>query len=279
MKKNGEIKRWKILVICISAFAYTGGVMADPDSGKAGKLVFEVKASNGSLQRRVTGPVMADVNGVPGEPVDSFVWNGIGSVPIKGSAKLKIDPVNNTGKIEAKWEDENGHWTYTQTMFVAPGHPTGLRVGSSASETILVSGDPVMTNVYLHGDTTAGGPVMPTQFNLLTTWGPAEVTLNGMPFENPYDGPVPLWAGHTMTAVGARGADKTIRTKSGGIFNPMKKSEGVVDDNDLEFHLVFHDMPGPVMTGNVPPPLSFFYHLTFEDVKISIKHRDPKAPE
>ncbi len=116
MKKKGEIKRWKILVICISAFAYTGGVMADPDSGKAGKLVYEVKASNGSLQRRVTGPVMADVNGVPGEPVDSFVWNGVGSVPIKGSAKLKIDPVNNTGKIEAKWEDENGHWTYKQTL-------------------------------------------------------------------------------------------------------------------------------------------------------------------
>lgn len=82
-----------------------------------------------------------------------------------------------------------------------------------------------------------------------------------------------------MTAIGARGADKTIRTESGGIFNMMKKSEGVVDNDDLEFHLVFHDIPGPAMTGNVPPPLSFFYHLTFENVKISIKNRDQGISE
>jgi hypothetical protein len=52
-------------------------------------------------------------------------------------------------------------------------------------------------NVYLHGDTTAGGPVLPTVFNLLTTWGPAEITLNGQPFENTLDG-TPLWPGHTI---------------------------------------------------------------------------------
>jgi len=279
MEKKDGFMKWKILVFCISASVYAGIALADPDPKGAGKLVYEVKASNGSLQRRVTGPVIAAVDGVPAEPVDSFVWDGNGSVPIEGSARLTIDPVTNTGKIEAKWEDENGHWTYKQTRFVAPGHSTGLRVGSSASETILEMGDPVMTNVYLHGDTTAGGPVMPTQMNLLTTWGPAEVTLNGLPFENPYDGPVPYWAGHTMTAVGARGADKTIRTKSGDIFNPMRRSQGVVDNDDLEFHLVFHDIPGPAMTGNIPPPLSFFYHLTFEDVKISIHHRDAKTSD
>ncbi|VAX05606.1 hypothetical protein MNBD_GAMMA25-1057 [hydrothermal vent metagenome] len=272
MKISYGCLKWS-MVMCIFTVIYSGNVIADPDDEKKARLVYEVKASNASLQRRVTGPIVASVNGVAAEPVDSFVWDGNGSVPIKGWAKLKIDPVANTGKIMAQWEDENGHWTYKQTMFVAPGHPTGARIGSSLSSTILEVGDSVMTNVYLHGDTTAGGPVMPTQLNLLTTWGPAEVTLNGESFDNPYDGPLPLWAGHTMTAVGARGEDRTIRTESGGIFSIMKKSEGVVDNDDLEFHLVFHDAPGP-LTGNVPPPLSFFYHLTFEDVKISIKHND-----
>lgn len=273
MKMRYGLLKWS-MVTCIPAIMYAGHVAADPHNEKTAQLIYEVKATNASLQRRITGPVVATVNGVAAEPVDSFVWDGNGSVAVKGWAKLKIDPRANTGKIQAQWEDENGEWRYVQTVFVSPGHPTGLRVGSSASSTVLEIGDPVMTNVYLHGDTTAGGPVMPTQLNLLTTWGPAEITLNGESFDNPYDGPVPLWAGHTMTAVGARGEDKTIRTESGEIFNMMKKSEGVVDNDDLEFHLVFHDAAGPAMTGNVPPPLSFFYHLTFEDVKISIKHKD-----
>ena len=43
--------------------------------------------------------------------------------------------------------------------------------------------------------------------------------------------------------------------------------------DELAFHLVFHDMPGPQMAANVPPPLSFFYHLSFNKVKIKITHR------
>jgi len=114
--------------------------------------------------------------------------------------------------------------------------------------------------------------VLPTVFNLLATWGPAEVTLNGEPFQNPFDGPAPLWAAHTMTTVGVRNPDGTVRTINGDIFNGMlDPANGAVDDDDLEFHLVFHDAPGP-MTTNFPPPLSFFYHLTLEDVKIEIKH-------
>ena len=215
------------------------------------------------------------MNGVPAEPVDSFVWDGVGSTPIKGSVKLEIDPVANTGKIRAKWTDENGEWTFVQTAFVSPGHPTGLRIGPSAATTELVTDDPVTTNVYLHGDTGAGGPVLPTVFNLLATWGPARVTLNGQPFENPFDGPAPLWAAHTMLTVGVRNDDGTVRTVDGDIFNPMvTPANGAVDNGRLEFHLVFHDAPGPTMTSNFPPPLAFFYHLTFRDVKVKIKYAD-----
>jgi len=73
-----------------------------------------------------------------------------------------------------------------------------------------------------------------------------------------------------MTSAGARNADRTVRTVDGEIFNPMARSNGLVDNDDLEFHLVFHEAPMP-LTSNFPPPHDFFYHLTFEDVVLEIK--------
>lgn len=77
-----------------------------------------------------------------------------------------------------------------------------------------------------------------------------------------------------MLTVGVRGDDGTVRNTSGGIFSPMTPEDGAVDNDDLELHVVFHDAPGPVVPvpGNFPPPFSFFYHLTFEDVTIDINH-------
>jgi len=249
-------------------------LLANPGAAKPEKnIVYEIKASNGTVNREITGEIIAYVNGVPAEPVDSFVWDGVGVVAVEGRVRVKIDPVGNTGSIKATWTDEYGEWKYTQTVYTPPNHPTGLQIGPSASTTTLIEGDPITTNVYLHGDTTAGGPVLPTLFTYLATWGPAEITLNGEPFENPFDGPTPLWIGHTMLTAGARNADGQVLATDGTIFNPGKADNGIVDNDDLEFHLVFHDAPTP-MTSNFPPPASFFYHLTFEDVKFEISQAD-----
>ena len=257
---------FSVLAVGIALFG-TGAATAK----KSGGITYKLKAKNAFLIRDVTGPVTDDVDGVPAAPVDSFLWDGQGITPIKGSVKLEIDPVSNTGEIKAKWEDENGKWEYKQTVFASPSHPTGLVVGPGAGDTELIPSDPVTTNVYLHGDTTAGGPVLPTVFNLLATWGPAEVTLNGKPFENPYDGPTPLWAGHSMITVGVRNENGEVLTTGGDIFSMAQAGDGVTYDDQLVFHLVFHDAPGPDMTDNVPPPLSFFYHVTFQDVKLDIQ--------
>lgn len=258
------------------AFALAHALQPEAASADAGSsLVYKVEGEHPRLNRKVTGEVTALVQGVPAEPVDSFVWDGDGSEFIDdGSVRLEIDPVANTGTIRAEWTDRNGQWTLEQTAFAAPDHPSGLKA-VSANETILVQDDPVTVDVYLHGDTTAGGPVLPTLFNQLATWGPAEVTLNGEPFENPYDGPAPLWVVHTMTTAGVRNDDGTVRMADGSLYNPTKQGgEGAIDYDDREFHLVFHDVPGPEMTANFPPPLSFFYHLTFEDVKVEISHSE-----
>lgn len=190
----------------------------------------------------------------------------------RGIYLLEVDPIANTGEIVAEWTDENGDWEFTQTTFAPPDHANGSRVGSSGNTTQLEFGDPIPTYVYLHGDTTAGGPVLPTVFNLLATWGPAQVTLNGAAFENPFDGPAPDWAAHIMTTVGVREADGTVRTVDGDMFDPtVDPGNGAVDNDDVEVHLVFHDAPGPGMTSNFPPQFSFFYHLTFEEVSVEIK--------
>ncbi|MFV2054810.1 MAG: hypothetical protein ACC707_00020 [Thiohalomonadales bacterium] len=244
-------------------------VQADP-AMHSSKYVMEAK--NAKVIRRVLGPLSDSVNGVPAAPVDSFDWAGSEITSVKGTAHFELDPIANTGRITAEWTDRNGEWTYTQTMFASPPHPTGLRIGASKSTTTVITGDPITTNVSLHGDTGAGGPVIPTLSNLITTWGPSKVTLNGMAFDNPYDGPAPMWAGHTMLSEGVRDDGGAVRTESGEIFSMMKKSEGLVYPNKLVFHLVFHDAPGPEMTDNIPPPLSFFYHVTFSDVDFKIKH-------
>lgn len=260
------------LVAVLTFILAPAGATAD----QAGTL-YEVKAGNATLNRRVGEPVTEELNGVPAEPVHSFTWNGEGREAVEDATlKLEIYPAENIGSIKAEWTDGNGEWTFEQTVFgpagQIPHHPTGVRL-TALTTTELVLQDPVPVNVYLHGNTTAGGPVLPTVFNYIATWGPAEVTLNGEPFPNVYDGPTPAWIAHTMTTVGVRNADGTVTVNDGTVFNPsLRDQPGDIDSDDLEFHLVFHDAPGPEMTDNFPPPHSFFYHLTFEDVQLEVKH-------
>ena len=67
--------------------------------------------------------------------------------------------------------------------------------------------------------------MLPTLFNLLATWGPGELTLNGKAFENPFtedNGPEPLWVVHTMTTAGVRNDAGEVRMADGSIYNPTK---------------------------------------------------------
>jgi len=247
----------------------------DPDA--AVELRYRVTASEPRLNRRLMGPTRRDVQGVPAEPVDSFVWNGVGSTPIEGTLVIDVQPMTNTGFIDAEWTDRNGRWTYKQVRFTHPDHhPSGARIGSSVTQVDAILNEAISHNAYLHGDTASGQPVLPTIFTYLATWGPASVTLNEEPFQNPFEFPRPLWIGHLMVTEGARRPDGTVRTLSGEIYNPSRAAEGVVEPGDLEVHLTFHDDVFP-HTSNIPPIFSFFYHLVFEDVKIEIIQADEQV--
>ena len=239
-----------------------------------GPLTYQVIAARPRLNRKVTGPVTRYVQGVPAEPVDSFVWDGDGSVAIEGDLIMGIDPIADEGFIQATWTDEHGDWTYFQSVFIHPEHSSGVRIGTSVEEIHSFLNEGITHNVYLHGDTTAGMPVLPTIFNHVATWGPAQVLLNDEPFLNPFELPAPAWLGHAMVTEGVRRPDGTVRTIDGSIYNPGMGSVGVVEEGgDLEVHLVFHDERFP-RTANVPPIFSFFYHLVFEDVWIQIVEAD-----
>lgn len=260
-----------ILASGLAITLWTVSAGADGSDDNKGTYV-SVEASKPVLIRQVIGPVTNSVNGVPAEPVDGFDWAGSAIRATEGKIKIEVDPIANTGSIEAEWEDEYGRWTYQQTMFAPPTHPTGVRIGPSVDTVIMPEDDPVATNIYLHGDTGAGAPLVPTFFNLLATWGPARVTLNGEPFNNPFDGPVPMWIGHTVVSEGIRDAGGAVRTTSGEIFDMTRGSEGRVYPDDLVLHLAFHDMPGPEMNTSIPPVWSFFYQVAFNNVKITTEH-------
>ena len=142
-------------------------------------------------------------------------------------------------------------------------------MGSSVFRVDTVINEPIVQNVYLHGDTAAGQPVLPTVFTYLAAWGPGDATLDGEPFENEFEIPAPQWLGHVMVTEGARRADGSVRTLSGEIYDPSRGDEGAVEAGDIEAHLTFHDDVFP-RTTSIPPLYSFFYHLVFEDVRIEI---------
>jgi hypothetical protein len=250
-----------------------------PVVGKEIGVRYRVTASRPRLNRRPMGPIRRWVGGVPAEPIDSYCWSGEGSVPISGTMTIDVDPSRNVGRITAAWTDENGDWTWTQTRFLHPAHhPSGVRIGASVRSIDTVINEPIVQNVYLHGDTAAGLPAAPTVFAYLAAWGPGDATLDGARFDNEFGVPSPQWLGHAMVTEGARREDGSVRTLTGEIYDPSRSSEGAVETDDIEAHLVFHDDMFP-LTSNIPPLFSFFYHLVFEDVAIEIVQADGPPDE
>jgi hypothetical protein len=278
MKKTQLTAAAATLVVAVAATFYLArSSQASAPFGAHSGLVYEIEARNARWNHRVMDTPTVYVHGVPAEPVDSLVWDGVGSRKLS-DAKLSVrmDPIYNRAEMRMQWTDAYGKWTLVQTGVEPPPHYSGVGIGPSINTVVPSFHDPVVTNRYLHGDTTAGPPVLPTVFALAACWGFAEVTLDGKPFPNPFDQPAQgLWLMHSMLTVGVRnGIDGTVKTMSGGIYDMSQASNGSSDDQDLEFHVVFHDEFGPGMTGNNPPLTEFFYHLVFEDVDVRIRHHD-----
>ena len=260
-----------IALVSIPCPAQVPAVGIDPDATiQVPPIRYQVVAEQGYLHRRVTGKVTTDVEGIPAEPVDSMTYDGVGAVPIQGRLVLEVSPVTQDGLMVVHWTDRNGEWTVVQRRFHHPEHLSGVRIGPSVGTTENQVNLGVATNVYMHGDTTAGMPSLPTLFAYLGAWGPVHVKRNGKPFENPYELPAPDWIGHMMVTEGVRQPDGTVRAKDGSIYNPMKHAtSGATEPYDMEVHFTFHDERFP-RTDNVSSLFQFQYHLIFEEVSLRV---------
>lgn len=244
----------------------------------AGPLRIEVVATAPRVVRKVTGEVTARVAGVPAEPVDSFCWDGDGVTPAEGRLYVLVDPAAEKGVVRARWTDAHGEWTVEQVMFHHPEHRSGVRVGRSADTVEPLINEGIIDNVYLHGDSAAGTPTLPTLFAYLGAWGMVKVTLDGKPFENPFGWPGPgMWHGHLMVTEGVRHPDGSVRTGNGGIYDASKPAEGAVERGDLEAHISFSDERYPE-TKSYPSLYSFYYNVEFEDVAIRVIEAEEPIP-
>ena len=97
---------------------------------------YQMVARAARLNRRVMGDVTDSVRGVPASPVDSLVYDGVGSTPIEDAIVIfEVDPVKQSGLLRARWKDHNGSWEVFQDFFHHPEHSSGIRIGSSRDVT------------------------------------------------------------------------------------------------------------------------------------------------
>lgn len=245
-------------------------------SQSGSRLLYVVTAGDARRNRELTGPSTVDVQGVPAQPVDSGVHDGVGHEKLSYAAFWAVvDPVANTGFVHARWRDSHGMWSYSRHLMVPPPHPTALRVGGDATLTEFIT-DGVQTHGYQHGNTGAGGPLMPSIFQHLACYGPTQVKLNGVPFVNPFPGATaPDWFGAMKVTDGVRDEiDGTVRNSTGGLFSPLAPGDGATDADDLEVQLIFHDdaLPKGSSVANFPPRHRFFYWINFEQVRMRVLH-------
>jgi len=191
---------------------------------------------------------------------DAFSYDGSGHKKITGNVQVNLDPITNTGSITAEWTDLEGNkWTYQQTQFAGGNEMYIGETIDGVTQTTLDL-DPVAINHFEHGTTGAGPTLEPTLFVYLASWGPAEVTKNGVSQGT--------FEGHMMVTDGVRNTEtgKIVQSDGTTPYSPMSPSNSLVNHNTAQLHLVYHTAPAPEMTANFPPPFEVFNHLMFYEL-------------
>lgn len=197
---------------------------------------------------------------------DAFSYDGSGHKKITGNVQVDLDPITNTGSINAEWTDPEGNlWTYTQTKF-AGGNEMYIGETIDGITQTNLDLDPIAINHYEHGTTGAGPTIEPTLFIYLAAWGPAEITKNGVS-QGEFEG---IFEAHMMLTEGARDVTSGKIFQSDGTtpYSPMSPDNSAVNHNTAQLHLVYHTAPAPEMTANFPPPFEVFEHTMFYDIDV-----------
>lgn len=195
--------------------------------------------------------------------VDAFSYDGSGHIKLKaGEINVDVDPLKQTGSINATWVDnDNNNWSLTETKFM-PGmelYFNGILPNGTAS--MRLGNDSIAINHWEHGNTGAGPPVLPTVFTYVATWGPADVSKNGQK--------VGTFDAHMMVTDGVRDpiSGKVLNSNKSAPYNPMNPADGYSNPNTAQVHLIFQSPMGN-MTNNFPPQFQMMTHLMFYDIKV-----------
>lgn len=199
-----------------------------------------VTAFAGNPEYTIEAGPRAFLIGGLGNTGDSFRYNGSGVDMGSGTALVRVNERANTG-------------TVTGTAVTKWGTLTVVIEQFEATAPFMDGG--IARNLFLHGNTGNGPPVLPKVFTYLAGWGRADVYLDGKLLYKDYDA-------HFMITEGVRDKDtfrvdykgpKMVKSYPGSVANPGRQV----------LHIVAHSED--TKAGNLPP-YRIFLHAMWDDI-------------
>jgi len=193
--------------------------------------------------------IVASAGMMVGEYGDNFVYDGSNLRPGEGTVVIDVDPVTDTGRMEATWVG-------THSPRESTVHTGEIRIVVETWMAMIAREEGgVVEDVTLHGDTGFGPPVMPTVHAFLAGWGPVQVYVDGsLEYEV---------HGHFMYTEGAREPDGLIyKSDRATPYDPETPADSWVDPDDRELHVVAHSSDPDRLNY---PMHTIWFHLNFEE--------------
>jgi len=188
-----------------------------------------------------------------GEYGHNFAYDGNKVRPVEGIAMVDVNTDTNTGSAVIELKNVKHQFSADE---VIEGDVRIVMEEFEGAQPFKQGA--IAENLYLHGDSGNGPPVMPKLFTFLAGWGTVDIYVDG---EKEYED----LDAHIMYTEGARVNNKVMKA-DGTVYNPKLKSEsGFTDSSKREFHIVAHSTDED--KDNFPPN-SRWIHLNFQEVAL-----------
>jgi hypothetical protein len=199
--------------------------------------------------------------------MDLFTYDGSGHMRLKsGEIHIDLNPVTQTGQIDATWVDSNNtQWRFTQTKFTKGAELYFDGIYPNGTAKLRIGSDSIAINHWEHGNTGGGPPVLPTVFVYLASWGPAQMWKNGKLLGT--------FSAHMMVTDGVRNpiTGKVLNAAGTAPYNPMTPADGSSNRNAAQVHLIILPSGGGMSMGGMTNSGGgmanmFANHLMFYDI-------------
>jgi len=210
---------------------------------------------------------------------DNFAYDGIGVREVDGAFSLDVDTDSNTGhvtvtlpyathqtskatsldgeiKIVLKFDGDHHSIFNTNKVLAHDEEEDEPEAMHHADSLMPFMQGGIAEQLYLHGDSGQGPPVMPKVWTYVAGWGDLDIYVDGEVVYEDMDG-------HFMVTEQAR-RDEKIVNENGVPYSPARAAEsGFTNPLGTELHIVGHSHTPD--TGNFPPH-SDWIHLNFQKV-------------